>query len=154
MNPKGQAEAKALRAPKALELKIAGGSYRQIGKHLGVSAKTAYQDVQDALAQLDTVKLGKAERLRDLDLERCDRAIVGLSQGVGHGDPRAVTALMRVLERRAKLLGLDAPTKLACSEGEPLTAFTLILDRPFPGPQGSGAPQPPLELGPNGERQR
>ena len=111
MNAKGMAEGAQVRQEKALELRIAGGSYRQIGRQLGVSPKTAYYDVHTELGGLDTVKAGLAERLRDLELARCDRLTVALTQRANTGEPRSVFALVKVMERRAKLLGLDAPQK-------------------------------------------
>ena len=33
--------------------------------------------------------------------------------GVQTGDPRYMTVILNIIERRSKLLGLDAPTKLA-----------------------------------------
>ena len=73
---RGQDAVKAARAPQALELRIAGGTYRQIGQQLGVSEKCAYEDVQHELAKLDAVKVQLRERLRELELERCDRLSV------------------------------------------------------------------------------
>lgn len=104
---RGQDAVKAARAPQALELRIAGGTYRQIGQQLGVSEKCAYEDVQHELAKLDAVKVQLRERLRELELERCDRLTVALGRKAQAGDERAILALVRVMERRAKLLGLD-----------------------------------------------
>lgn len=107
---KGDKEAKAVRAQKSLDLRIAGASYREIGKKLQVSEKTAFYDVQHELARLDPVKRDLAERLRDIELARLDRMTAKLGRKMG--DHRAVTALVKVMDRRAKLLGLDAPTRL------------------------------------------
>jgi hypothetical protein len=120
MSARGQREQKAARALQALDLRIAGGTYRQIARQLGVNEKTAFYDVQGALASLDAVKAKTAERLRDIELERLDRASTGLVPGIRSGDARAVTALVRVMERRAKLLGLDAPVKQSHEMPEPI----------------------------------
>ena len=68
--------------------------------------------MQDELARLDPVIKGKAERLRDLEARRLDQLTVALTPGIRAGDPRAVIAAVRVMERRAKLFGLDAPKQM------------------------------------------
>jgi Homeodomain-like domain len=127
----GQVEAAAARRQKALDLRIAGARYRQIGAQLGVSYQTAYRDVQTALGELATLQAGKAERLRELEVERCDKLQLALWPKARSGDEKAVRTLIAVMDRRAKLLGLDAPTKLehGGTDGQPLV-FTLNLSQP------------------------
>jgi DNA-binding CsgD family transcriptional regulator len=118
--PPGEDAAKRDRAARALDLRIAGATYRQIGRQLEVSEKTAYFDVQEELGRLDAVVKAKAERLRDLEARRLDQLTVALTAGVRAGDPRAVAAAVRIMERRARLFGLDAPLKLAGDDGAAL----------------------------------
>jgi hypothetical protein len=127
----GQKEAAAVRRQKSLDLRIAGVRYRQIGAQLDVSHQTAYRDVQTALGELATLQAGKAEKLRELEVERCDRLTLALWPKARTGDEKAVRAVIAVMDRRARLLGLDAPTKLehAGPDGAPLS-FTLNLARP------------------------
>jgi hypothetical protein len=48
---------------------------------------------------------------------------------VAKGNQGAVDRVLRIMERRAKLLGLDAPTKAdVTSGGQPLT-FRVVYDR-------------------------
>jgi hypothetical protein len=96
-----------------------------------VSYQQAYRDVQDALGELKPLQDGKAERVRELELERWDRLILGLWPKARAGDEKAVRAVVAVMERRAKLLGLDAPTTLEHrgSETAPVS-FTLKLGEP------------------------
>ena len=115
--PKGEDAAARQRADQALDLRIAGASYRQIAAALGVSQKTAYYDVQGALGTLDAVVAVKAERLRDLEAARLDRLNAALAPGIKAGQPAAVFAAVKIMERRAKLLGLDAPTTITGPEG-------------------------------------
>jgi hypothetical protein len=127
----GQAEAAAARRQKSLDLRIAGARYRQIGAQLGVSYQTAYRDVQTALGELASLQSGKAEKLRELEVERCDKLTLALWPKARTGNEKAARAVLAVMDRRAKLLGLDAPTKLehAGNDGGPLT-FTLNLVNP------------------------
>lgn len=124
-SPKGQHEVAAERAHRALDLRIAGAAYRQIGQQLGVSYQTAFRDVQDALAELDALKKKKAERLRDLELKRCDKLTLALQTQARAGDVKAIRTLLGIMERRAKLLGLDAPQQIDATTGG--LPFTLIL---------------------------
>jgi hypothetical protein len=110
--PPGEDAAKRERAAKSLDLRIVGATYRQIGAQLGVSECTAYHDVQDELGRLDPVITAKAERLRDLEAARLDRLTVTLAPGIKAGMPAAIVAAVRVMERRAKLFGLDAPKQM------------------------------------------
>jgi len=118
--PPGEDAAKLDRMAKALDLRIAGATYSQIGRQLEVSEKTAYLDVQAGLGRLDTVTKQKAERLRDLEARRLDQLTLALAPGIRAGDPRAIVAAVRVMERRARLFGLDAPQQLAGPAGEPV----------------------------------
>jgi hypothetical protein len=101
----------------ALDLRIADGSYRQIARRLNIADAT----VQHELGRLDALNREKAERLRDLEAHRLDRLTISLQSGIRAGDPRAILAAVRIMERRAKLFGLDAPTKVAGADGEPMS---------------------------------
>jgi hypothetical protein len=97
--PPGKDAAKRDRAVKALDLRIAGATYRQIAAQLDVSEYTAYQGVQEELGRLDKVAKEKAERLRDLEARRLDVLTVALAPGIRNGEPRAIVAAVRVMER-------------------------------------------------------
>jgi hypothetical protein len=107
----GARERAALRRQEALELRVQGKSYRRIGEALGVSGKTAHGDITKALADLAAKEQHLTREMRQLDLARIDKGIAGLTPAYEAGDPKAVTAMVRLLERRAKLLGLDAPSR-------------------------------------------
>jgi hypothetical protein len=109
-----------------LDLRIAGASYRQIGAQLGVSERAAYYDVQDELGRLDAVIKEKAERMRELEAQRLDQLTVALAPTLRTGDPRAIATAVRLMERRAKLFGLDAPTELSGPGGGPLIMKQVI----------------------------
>lgn len=106
----------------ALELRKKGMSYDAIGEALGISKSGAYLCVMRALESITKEAAEEADAVRQLELERLDAALVGLSTRIQHGDPAAVTAMIRVSERRARLLGLDKPTKseLTGADGAPL----------------------------------
>jgi DNA-binding CsgD family transcriptional regulator len=127
----GQAETIAERRAVALELRKAGGSYRQIAQQLGVDVHTMHGDVGAELAALRETTIGRAEELRALELERFDRMVAGLWPQIEKGSPPAVTAAVRVSERRARLLGLDEPTatRTELSGSLSVTAEKLAAER-------------------------
>jgi hypothetical protein len=71
----------------------------------------------------------KAEQIRELELKRLDRFQRSLQPAANKGDAKAVLAILKVMERRAKLLGLDAPTKQANtdSEGRDVAPVTVVF---------------------------
>jgi hypothetical protein len=91
------------RAAKALYLRIAGASYRQIARQLVVSEGTVYNDIQDELGRLDALIGQKAERLRDLEARRLDQLMLALQPGIRTGDPRAILAAVRINRARRPL---------------------------------------------------
>jgi DNA-binding CsgD family transcriptional regulator len=121
----GEDAAKRDRAVKALELRIAGATYRQIGAQLGVSEFTAFHDIGQELGPLDDEAKEKVEQLRALEGRRLDMLTAALMPCVQAGEPRAVVAMVRVMERRARLFGLDAPQRIAGPTGEPM-AVTIL----------------------------
>lgn len=102
----------ARRRVKALDLAIAGASYRQIAAQLTISLAQAWEDVQAELMALNAVRQEKAEQLRDLALRRLDKWTLALTPKAQAGNEKAVRVLVQIEDRRAKLLGLDAATKL------------------------------------------
>lgn len=100
----------------ALLLRQGGASFRAIAAALGCSPRAAYKLVGRALAVLSTEAKAEQERARDLTLLRLDRAVLALWEDVEKGDVKAIRELVRIETRRAKLLGLDMPTKVALTD--------------------------------------
>lgn len=98
----------AERAHQALELRKSGLSYLDVGKAIGRSESQAWKIVQAALRELPREN---AEELRALESARLDELTRLSTIGTKLGDPQAISAAVRVSERRSKLLGLDAPSK-------------------------------------------
>ncbi len=109
----GEDEQIAERRVKAFSLRKAGASYRQIAQQLSVSLNTAWADVNAELLELREQTKADATEVRDMELQRCDEMILGLWPAVRRGDAKSVMAAVRVSERRAKLLGIDAQSKAA-----------------------------------------
>src|SRR5688572_29448051 len=96
----GQVEAIAERRVLALELRKAGASYREVARQLGVDVHTAHADVGAELAALRETAVGEATELRALELERLDGMTSGLWPSIREGSAAAVSAGVRVSERR------------------------------------------------------
>lgn len=99
----------------ALQLRRSGASLDDIAQRLGYKARSS---AMRAIERAMNRNLGEgADALRGLELERLDRMQLGLWPRAIAGDVKAVAAVLRIMTRRAKLLGLDAPTRVQ-HEGE------------------------------------
>lgn len=61
------------------------------------------------------------------ELDRLDHYLVSLSPRVDRGEPRAIEVAIKVGERRAKLLGIDAPVRAEITVEEAPSAEDLEL---------------------------
>lgn len=112
------------RQEKALVARLDGHTYRDIGKAMGCSAATVYRWVNKALDN-QRERLGEtADRVRDMDLRRLDRLYRSAITDAKAGDAKAIEACLKVMTRRARLLGLDAPER-----AEVHTTFTSPVAR-------------------------
>jgi hypothetical protein len=59
----------------------------------------------------------EAREHRRLDTDRCEELFLSLQPGITKGDPKAIEAGVRVLALKAKVIGYEAPSKTAESEG-------------------------------------
>ncbi|TQF04770.1 hypothetical protein E6W39_24255 [Kitasatospora acidiphila] len=96
----------------AVELRIQGKSWQEIADLLGYDSKgTACNDVRRALQKAVQALAVPMEEYRQLELDRLDKMQDALWPKVLEGDTKAVDTTLRLMDRRAKLLGLDAPTR-------------------------------------------
>jgi hypothetical protein len=102
---------------RALELRLKGLSLRQIAAELKVSHQAVKRYLDLALAQLIQDQNLKMDEIRAMELSRLDALMASLwPRAMGDGDEPphlgAIAQTLKVMERRAKLLGLDAPTRV------------------------------------------
>jgi hypothetical protein len=98
------------RQRQALELRKSGKTYEFIAGSLGyASPNGAYKAIHTALR---AVLREPAEELRTLEVERLDALLDGLWKKAASGDTWSVDRALKIMERRANLLGLDAPKKI------------------------------------------
>ena len=90
----------------ALKLRLQGYTYREIGEKQGTSHMAAYGEVLSALEAVKRETHENAEKLRDLEVHRMDAILAELWPR--KADPRTADTILRLMDRRAKLMGLDA----------------------------------------------
>lgn len=92
----------------ALALRKRGATYDEIGKALGITRQSAHALVKTAMDDLREQASDGAAEVMVLELERLDRMFAGLYPDAANGNVQAVNAVLRIMERRARMLGLDA----------------------------------------------
>lgn len=98
------------RERQVLELRLLGLPWEQIAKRVGfASAGAAYNAYSRALVR--TLR-EPAEEVRTQELERLDRMMARFYDNALRGDVQSATTVLRIMERRSRLLGLDAATKI------------------------------------------
>lgn len=107
---------KARRA-EAAQYRMLGMDYRSIAAKMGLSVAGAYGLVKSAAEEMDQLAKESMETQRRIELERLDHATRILMSHVtqlskADPSPSAFDQLIRVIERRCKILGLDAATQL------------------------------------------
>ena len=105
---------------KALTLRKAGVSVVAIAEMLGWNS---HQAASKAIsAALKRTIQEPADELRTLELARLDDMLKAIAPHVSAGNLTAIDRALKIQERRARLLGLDAPAKQdITSGGQPLT---------------------------------
>lgn len=150
--------AHAKRRKTALQLRVEGKTLEHIGRALGVSKQRAHQIVQAEIEQAQDETRRLAHTALHLELERVDFVLRSLTPAVVKADPKAATAFLKAMERRAKLLGLDRPEKHEVSGSvnvEPSALYARLGaiaarasaagssgDAGDPDAAGSGTPRP------------
>ena len=98
---------------KALELRKRGMNYTQIGEKLGCNRSTACRYVLSELENLADKCREEAVHVRDLELHRLDELYLIAYRAIIDGyDLAGIDRCLRIMERRAKLLGIDAAAKV------------------------------------------
>jgi len=135
---------------KALEYRKMGLSYAQIADKLGMnSPQAAWNCVDSAMSR---VVRESAEQVRGLELERLDAMFIPVYGNALRGDLMAMTGALAIMNRRARLLGLDAPVKQAqttvAGDDAPAMTPTILMIGGVPEegePEVMGDPVVPRE---------
>jgi hypothetical protein len=128
----------AKRRTEAMELRIAGATYTQIAERLGCTKQRAHAIVTEEMEKLTRARTAAAEALVALESERLDRVQLGVWSRAVKGDLDAVNALLRLMNRRAKLLGLDTPTAMNIGVNKMAPVMLNIVEETVDAPQVHG----------------
>lgn len=94
------------RRRQALELRKAGMTYQVIADKLGYRNRNgAWKSIKSALRDIPAEA---AHEVKAIELERLDTLLKSIWSGALSGSLGAVDRAIRIMERRARLLGLDA----------------------------------------------
>jgi hypothetical protein len=128
------------RRQRLAELMVAGVRDRnELARALGVSKRTVYRDLVVIQEEFRERSAELVAQERGVSLLRLERYVRELQPDIARADRRvpAIRLLKEIEERRAKLLGLDAPTKTAPTDpsgeleysGIPEHAMRRMLER-------------------------
>ena len=117
-----------VRDAEALRLRLAGHTYAALAEMLDY-ANAGHCQKQIAKCLLEITR-EPAKELMELELKRLDEMFIpAYTRAIAGGGPKAIQSCLHIMERRARLLGLDRPTKIAATtpEGEALPPPVLDL---------------------------
>ncbi|HAF85436.1 MAG TPA: hypothetical protein DCG32_03530 [Sphaerochaeta sp.] len=95
----------------ALELRKDCYTFQEIADNLGITKGYAYKLVTKGLAELTEKVRSSADELRELENIRLDTLWTKAYPAAQRGDLAAINTCLKISERRAKLNGLDSPTR-------------------------------------------
>jgi hypothetical protein len=126
-------------------MRKAGATFQQIADSgLFADRAAAYNAVK---RRLDSTITELGDDLRKVMNERFDTALLAIWPDVQRGDIAAINTMLRIEGQRAKLYGIEAPTRTEVT-GD-LAVFTISIDRATSegGLIGSGDPDQYIEVG-------
>ena len=109
----------------ALELRLAGDTFQVIADKLGCSKHTAHSLYEKAM---DATIKEPAARIREAELLRLDGMFAGFWPQAQQGDAVAAAGCLKIMEHRAKLLGLYAEEPVRGSSEQAIQVVTVAVD--------------------------
>jgi hypothetical protein len=97
----------ARRGVEAMRLRKRGLSCRAIGEQMGISEQRAWKLVCKEFDRLNEKRSEKATDVLRLELSRLDTMFSAVWENAKAGDLKAIAAALKIVERRAALLGLN-----------------------------------------------
>lgn len=91
-----------------LDMRFRGHSYGEIAKKYQVSVPTIYNWLHKHFQE----QRAKIDELRDFELARLDRLLRAHWDTAIAGDGEATDRVLRILDRRFRILGVEAPKKI------------------------------------------
>lgn len=114
----------AKRRADAIRLRIAGLEWQDIADRLNYASKgAACTDVSRAMQERLVEQDQAVEEMRAIETMRLDRIMAGLWSSAAGGNARAADTVVRIIDRRCKLNGLDVR---GVGEADPTQALSLV----------------------------
>lgn len=150
------------RSAEALDLRLKGYSYADIGQRMGLSNEGARRAVQRGMAEIRTEAAETAIEVREQEAARLDRMLQTLERmAEATEDPSTLLAiqdrLLKIQDRRARLLGLDlqrlevtgaggGPIQIAqiqrvIVDAPAMVTATVLDGHALPAPSGDAVPR-------------
>lgn len=104
---KSEAAERELRQRKVAANLLAGLSYRQMAEALGVGVATVARDVRLIIDHWRKEQVQDVDSWMQVQLRRLDTILNAIWNKVLEGDLKAAETALKVIERQAKLLGLE-----------------------------------------------
>jgi hypothetical protein len=99
------------RQTKAVLLRRQGHTFREIAAEMKITLREAHRLVTTAFREAAHRSAETAEQMVQLHNERLDWMLKSLASEIDRGSSRAIEVAVKLLDRQARLLGLDAPAK-------------------------------------------
>lgn len=111
------------RTNRAVTMRVQGHTLQEIADALGyANSGGAHKAVQRGLKQRAKEQAGDRDELIARDLELIDTIIKGMIPAILKGTPRSAEVALKAIERRAALLGTNAPVKVDAKITDALAA--------------------------------
>jgi hypothetical protein len=102
----------AQRRQRVVERRCQGATLQAIGGELCISRQRVHVILTEEIAQFRAGTQADLADLVELESQRLDALQAGLWDKALAGDVKAARTVVKIMERRARLLGLDAPTRV------------------------------------------
>jgi hypothetical protein len=109
----------------AISLRAAGLTWRDIGQQLGIDHAWAYRLVQDGIRENIAQDVAT---MREEDDARLTKLLAAAWRPAMAGDTRSILAVVRILERRSRLWGLDAPVGIDATVQHTHEGAVLVIE--------------------------
>jgi hypothetical protein len=122
-NPNGRPSGKAPkpetidREQQVVSLRRQGYTWEGISNEVGYLSPSSSREA--FLRASRRVLREDLEEVRNLELDRLDFALKSIWTGVEAGDTQAINTMLKIMERRSKMLALDAPKPLFIQQAPP-----------------------------------
>lgn len=128
---------------RALELRVAGWSLRQIAERIGKSISTIHEAIEQ---EITSIPADGVKQLRAVEGARLDRIIKANLRKASAGDGNASFVVIAAITARAKLFGMNAVEKIDVTASLKLSvdAHHELLAR-LAKLAGDGAQEPKIE---------